>query len=120
MENVGYEPDTIYATVHTPGSVHDPGRVDRGGQITVPHPFAAFHVYAVEWRADRLDFFCDGEKYFTYRKDSRYPDYWRFDRPFYVLLNLAIGGNWGGAQGIDDSIFPLTYLIDYVRYYQWE
>ncbi len=120
MENVGYEPDTIYATVHTPGSVHNPGKVDKGGQITVAAPFAGFHVYAVEWRADRLDFFCDGEKYFTYKKDARYPDYWRFDRPFYVLLNLAVGGNWGGTQGIDDGIFPLTYLIDYVRYYEWE
>lgn len=120
MENVGYEPDTIYATVHTPGSVNDPGKVDKGGSVHVDGPFAGFHVYAVEWRADRLDFFCDDEKYFTYRKDARYPHYWRFDRPFYLLLNTAVGGNWGGAQGIDDAIFPLRYFIDYVRYYQWE
>jgi beta-glucanase (GH16 family) len=120
MENVGYEPDTIYATVHTPGSVHDPGKVDKGGSLHVDDPFAGFHVYAMEWREDRLDFFVDGQRYFTYRKDARYPDYWRFDRPFYLLLNTAVGGNWGGAQGIDDAIFPLRYSIDYVRYYQWE
>ena len=120
MENVGYEPDMIYATVHTPGSVNDPGKVDRGGHIDIADPFSGFHVYAVEWHSDRLDFFVDGEKYFTYRKDSRYPDYWRFDRPFYLLLNTAIGGNWGGQQGIDDAIFPLRYVIDYVRYYLWE
>lgn len=120
MENVGYEPDTIYATVHSPGSVHDPGRVDKGGQITVPTPYAGFHVYALEWRPDCLDFFVDGHRYFSYAKDSRYPDYWRFGKPFYLLLNTAIGGTWGGQQGIDDRIFPLRYFIDYVRYYQWE
>ena len=118
MENVGYEPDRIYATVHTPGSVNRPGLVTRGGHIDIPEPFADFHLYAVEWRADRLDFFLDGQKYFTYKRDSRYPDYWRFDKPFYVLLNLAIGGSWGGMHGIDDSVFPLKYYIDYVRYYQ--
>jgi len=120
MENVGYEPDMIYATVHTPGSVNDPGKVDRGGHIDIADPFSDFHVYAVDWHTDRLDFFVDGEKYFTYRKDTRYPHYWRFDRPFYLLLNTAIGGNWGGQQGIDDAIFPLRYVIDYVRYYLWE
>jgi len=120
MENVGYEPDTIYATVHTPGSVNDPGRVDRGGRITVPAPYADFHVYAVEWHPDRLEFYVDEAKYFTYRKDDRYPAYWRFGKPFYILLNTAIGGTWGGQHGIDDGIFPLKYSIDYVRYYQWE
>jgi beta-glucanase (GH16 family) len=120
MENVGYEPDTIYATVHTPGSVNDPGQVERGGHIDIPSPFNDFHVYAVEWQDDRLDFYCDGTMYFTYRKNANYPSYWRFDRPFYLLLNLAIGGTWGGAHGIDDAIFPLRYEIDYVRYYEWE
>jgi beta-glucanase (GH16 family) len=118
MENVGYEPDTIYATVHTPGSVNDPGRVVKGGHIDVTRPFDDFHVYAVEWREDRLEFSCDDVRYFSYAKDDRYPAYWRFDRPFYLLLNLAIGGTWGGAQGIDDAIFPLRYDIDYVRYYR--
>jgi beta-glucanase (GH16 family) len=120
MENVGYEPDTIYATVHTPGSVNRPGLVTRGGHIDIPDPFADFHVYAVEWKTNSLEFFLDGRKYFIYARDSRYPDYWRFDKPFYLLLNLAIGGNWGGTRGIDDTIFPLKYSIDYVRYYEWE
>jgi beta-glucanase (GH16 family) len=120
MENVGYEPDRIYATVHTPGSVNDPGRLEKGGHIDVADPFAGFHVYAVEWRVDRMDFFVDDKKYFTYEKSATYPDYWRFDRPFYLLLNTAIGGTWGGRQGVDDDIFPLKYFIDYVRYYQWK
>lgn len=120
MENVGYEPDRIYATVHTPGSVDHPGLVVRGGHIDIPDPFADFHVYAVEWDTDRLAFFVDDRQYFTYKKDDGHPDYWRFDKPFYVLLNTAIGGNWGGQNGIDDGIFPLKYSIDYVRYYQWE
>ena len=86
----------------------------------IARPFDDFHVYAVEWRESRLDFYCDDVRYFSYAKDDRYPAYWRFDRPFYLLLNLAIGGTWGGAQGIDDSIFPLRYEIDYVRYYRWD
>ncbi|MCK7468636.1 MAG: glycoside hydrolase family 16 protein [Desulfosudis oleivorans] len=119
MENVGYEPDTIYATVHTPGSVNDPGRWSGAGTSTYP-PFDGFHVYAVEWQDDRLDFSCDDTTYFTYRKNASFPSYWRFDRPFYLLLNLAIGGTWGGAHGIEDTIFPLRYAIDYVRYYEWD
>ncbi len=110
MENVGYEPDTIYATVHTPGSVNDPGKVDKGGSVDVDDPFAGFHVYAVEWRADRLDFFCDDENYFTYRKDTRYPDYWRFDRPFYLLLNTAIGGDLGRRSGHRRRHLPVQVL----------
>ena len=86
----------------------------------LPDPSADFHVYAVERHSDRLDFFVDDQKYFTYKKGARYPDYWRFDKSFYLLLNTAIGGNWGGQMGIDDSIFPLKYTIDNVRYYQWE
>jgi beta-glucanase (GH16 family) len=120
MENVGYEPDTIYATVHTPGSVNRHGLVTNSGHIDISDPYADFHVYAVEWREGRLEFHLDGRNYFTYAKDGRYPDYWRFDKPFYLLLNLAIGGNWGGEKGIDDNIFPLKYCIDYVRYYQLE
>jgi hypothetical protein len=65
-------------------------------------------------------FWAESQKYFTYKKDARFPDYWRFVKPFYLLLNLAIGGNWGGEKGINDSFFPLKYYIDYVRYYQWE
>jgi beta-glucanase (GH16 family) len=78
-------------------------------------------VYAIEWSGERIDFFVDDRKYFTYVKESDAgEDAWPFDRPFYLILNLAIGGAWGGQQGIDEGIFPTRYEIDYVRVYERE
>jgi beta-glucanase (GH16 family) len=75
-------------------------------------------VYAVEWNAERMDFFVDDKKYFTFRNEGTGADVWPYDKEQYLILNLAIGGAWGGAKGIDDAIFPQKYLIDYVRIYQ--
>ena len=110
MEFVGYEPDLIHAHVHSVS----PGR---GGRITANKPFADFHVYALEWYDDRLDFYFDGVKYFTYSRKDEGVVAWPFDAPQYLILNLAIGGGWGGQKGIDDTIFPVEYQIDYVRIY---
>lgn len=117
MENVGYDPLRIHATVHTPGSKRDPEAVIRSNSVKLNDAFSAFHVFAVEWYADRLDFFVDEKLILSYRKDDQLPEYWRFDKPHYLLLNLAVGGAWGGSQGIDNSIFPLKYYVDWVRYY---
>ena len=117
MENVGYDPKRFHATVHTPGSRKDPDAVIRSNSILLPDAYTNFHVFAVEWHEDRLDFFVDEKLTLSYRKDVTLPQYWRFDKPHYLLLNLAIGGAWGGAHGIDDSIFPLKYYVDWVRYY---
>jgi hypothetical protein len=82
-------------------------------------PFDDWHVYALEWHSDRLDFFVDDKKYFTYPKETdAKEDVWPFDQPCYLILNLAIGGTWGGQHGIDDAIFPQRFEIDYVRIYQ--
>ena len=110
MEFVGYEPDFIYAHVHT-------GNSGRGDKIIVEKPFADFHVYALEWYDDRLDFYFDGVKYYTCSRKGEGIGEWPFDAPQYLILNLAIGGGWGGQKGIDDSIFPVEYQIDYVRIY---
>lgn len=118
MENVGFEPNRIYATVHTPGTRKDASKVKQGNSLMLEDAHTAFHVYAVEWYPDRLDFFLDGRKYHTYAKESTLPDYWRFDKPQYLLLNLAFGGAWGGTKGVDESVLPLQYSIDWVRYYQ--
>lgn len=118
MENVGFEPDTIHAAIHTVSTEKKYSLLKNGGRVDIPRPYADFHVYAVDWRPEKIDFLVDGRIYFTYRKDPADPDAWHFDKPCYVILNTAIGGSWGGQKGIDDSIFPLTFLIDYVRYYQ--
>lgn len=117
MEFVGYEPGIIHANIHTRKYNHVQ-KNGKGDKITIADASQAFHVYALEWTADRLDFLVDDQKYFTYRNEGSGRDAWPFDQAQYLILNLAIGGSWGGARGIDDAGFPQRYLIDYVRVYQ--
>jgi beta-glucanase (GH16 family) len=117
MENVGFEPTRIHGTVHTAAYNHVQGTA-RGSSVTIASPWEDFHVYAMEWYPDRIDVFVDGQKYFTFRNEGTGSRTWPFDKPQYLLLNLAIGGSWGGQKGIDDSRFPHRYLIDYVRVYK--
>jgi beta-glucanase (GH16 family) len=81
-----------------------------------------FHVYAIEWLPDKIKFFYDGELQYTYNpsmlKDGLTYKEWPFDRRFHLLINLAFGGNWGGARGVNYDILPVQYEIDYVRVYQ--
>jgi beta-glucanase (GH16 family) len=116
MEFVGYEPDFIYGSVHTFDYIVG-GLKSRSGQIALIGPLD-FHVYAIEWYDDKIDFYLDDEKYFSCTRDTTHTGNWPFDVPQYLLLNLAIGGSWGGIEGIDDSIFPVEYYIDYVRIYR--
>ncbi len=117
MENVGFDPLRIHASVHTAAYNHVIG-TQKTAIVSVADPSADFHVYAMEWYADRIDIFVDGEKYFTFRNEGTGSRTWPFDKPHYLLINLAIGGGWGGQKGIDDSSFPQRYLIDYVRIYK--
>ncbi|HEV2211266.1 MAG TPA: glycoside hydrolase family 16 protein [Verrucomicrobiae bacterium] len=117
MEFVGFDPGKIHANVHTAKYNHVK-KNGKGGQTTVPDASQAFHVYALEWDHDKLDFFVDDHKYFTYENEGSGAAAWPFDKPQYLILNLAIGGEWGGQHGIDDAAFPQRYEIDYVRVYQ--
>jgi beta-glucanase (GH16 family) len=119
MEFVGYEPDKVYANVHTGDYNHSKG-TGRGSSITYNRPFDAFHIYALEWYDDRMDFYFDDTKYFTCTRKNEGVGEWPFTAPQYLLINLAIGGAWGGIKGIDDAIFPVKYQIDYVRGYSLE
>ncbi|MFN3485513.1 MAG: family 16 glycosylhydrolase [Planctomycetota bacterium] len=117
MENVGFDPETIYATVHTRKYNHVKGN-SKGGRIRLARPFDRFIVYAMEWFPDRIDFFADQEKYFTYVNDGSGADAWPFDRPQYLILNVAVGGTWGGQKGVDETVFPQQMRVDYVRVYE--
>lgn len=118
MEFVGYKPTTIHANVHTKAYNHVK-KTGKGDQIQLKAPHADFHVYAIEWTPGKIDFYLDDTKYFTFEKEEGGGvDVWPFDAPQYLLLNLAIGGSWGGQKGIDESIFPQTFEIDYVRVYE--
>jgi beta-glucanase (GH16 family) len=118
MEHVGYDPNLIHANIHTKAYNHSIG-TNKGNQIEIQDPWADFHLYALEWDQDRLDFFLDDSLYFTFENDQAgNSDTWPFDKPHYLLINLAYGGSWGGNQGVDVGALPLEYLIDYVRYYK--
>lgn len=117
MEHVGYEPDVLHGTTHSPTNFATNGR---SGKQSVPGMTSEFHVFSAEWSPDHIDFQVDGQTYFTDRPPSNTPEAWPFTGPQHMLLNLAIGGAWGGANGIDDAIFdrPVKMLVDYVRVYQ--
>jgi beta-glucanase (GH16 family) len=117
MENVGFEPNVIHGTVHTRAFNGAQG-TQKGSQTSVAGAADAFHVYAMEWFPDRISFFVDGQAYFTFANDHSGNADWPFDQPQFLVLNTAVGGDWGGQQGIDDGIFPQKFLIDYVRVYE--
>jgi beta-glucanase (GH16 family) len=117
MENVGFDPDKVHFTVHTQAFNHTKN-TGVGRAITVPRPYADFHAYGLIWTPGKIEFFFNGRKVHEFANDGQGEAHWPFDQPFHLLMNLAIGGAWGGQKGIDESILPLEYRIDYVRVWQ--
>ena len=117
MENVGYKPDTIFGSIHTKAYYWRINTQKTKGFL-VPDNDMAFHVYALEWDTDQISFFVDDNKYLSFANEKKTFAEWPFDQRFHLLLNLAVGGDWGGQKGIDDKIFPQKMLVDYVRVYQ--
>ncbi len=114
MEFVGHDPNHVHGTVHYDV---DGQHTFKGNKIETQAPYNDFHIYVIEWFEDRIDFYFDETKYNTFLIDEAGNcEGNRFRKPFYLLINLALGGTWGGE--IDDSIFPQKYLIDYVRVYE--
>lgn len=114
MEHVGFDPGKVHGTVHTEAFNHAIG-TQKGAQKMVPDFSEEFHTYAIDWTAAKIDFFIDGQKYFTFGNSGKDYQEWPFDQPFHLILNIAVGGNWGGAQGVDPAIWPQRMEVDYVR-----
>lgn len=117
MENVGYEPHLVHGTVHGPG--YSGGE---GISASYMHPqgwsFADdFHVFAIDWAPDRITWSVDGVAYRTVTPADTGGDPWVFNHPFFLILNVAVGGNWPGYPD-GSTQFPQTMLVDYVRVYQ--
>lgn len=118
MEYVGYRPNVTQATTHTDLYNHTIN-TEKTGTKDIQNAETEFHVYGLEWTEDQITGYVDGIAYFTFKNDHLGDKRtWPFDTPFYLKLNLAIGGNWGGLQGVSEDIFPAKYEIDYVRVYQ--
>jgi len=115
MENIGIQPATLY------GSIHGPGFIGGNLSTTINLPTGAladdFHIYAVEWQAGEIDLYLDSTLYAAYTPASLPPgSTWVFDQPFFLILNVAVGGGWPGPPDAS-TVFPQTMLVDYVRVY---
>lgn len=125
MENVGYMPGVIHGTVHTAAYNHVK-KTQRGAttRLSAPASENDWHVYAMEWGPERVELFLDGVKYFSFENEHKTEKggdaEWPFAQPFYLKLNLAFGGAWGGVKGVDEKALPQRMEVDYVRYYQRE
>lgn len=117
MEHVGFAQGRVHATVHTKKYNHVVG-TQRGDTIRVNDCSDNFHVYSVQWDSSQVAMSVDSLVYFTFKNEGSGYDAWPFDNPFHLLLNIAVGGNWGGQQGVDSTIWPQRMEIDYVRVYK--
>lgn len=117
MENVGYDPLDVVGTVHTEAYNHGKN-TQKGATIAVPDNASAFHVYAVEWYKDSILFLVDNTIYHRFKNEYKTFAEWPFDKRHHLLLNIAMGGNWGGLEGIDATLTKAEMVIDYVRVFQ--
>ncbi|MGV3459259.1 MAG: glycoside hydrolase family 16 protein [Flavobacterium sp.] len=113
LEYVGKEPHMVFTSLHTKDS--------HGETInTKKTPFAnieeGWHTYAINWTKDKIEFFVDDKSVYTFAPENKTTKVWPFDQPFYFIVNVAIGGNFGGPA-VDDKIFPQEYMVDYIRVY---
>jgi beta-glucanase (GH16 family) len=117
MEYVGYDTGMIYGTIHTEAYNHTLG-TQKGGNTTLTDETDTFHVYKMTWTQDKIEFYVDDKKYYSF--GNPHIDYttWPFDKRFHLIMNLAVGGSWGGSQGVDPTAFPTRMEVDYIRVYQ--
>ena len=113
MEYVGKKPSVIYTSMHTPSSF---GNTINSKQTTKPNVEEEFHVYKMTWTEESITFYIDEEEVYTYNPEEKNDKTWPYNKPFYLILNMAIGGDFGGPE-VDDSIFPKDFTVDYIRVY---
>jgi beta-glucanase (GH16 family) len=117
MEHVGFDPGVVHATAHT-GAYNHTRNNHRTATTTIPDACTEFHRYQLHWTANRVVVGVDDRNYYQYSNDGSGNAEWPFDSPQFLILNIAVGGDWGGQMGINDAIFPITMEVDYVRVYQ--
>ena len=117
MENVGFDPDMAHFTIHSTG-LDGNGHEASSGRVEVPSLSDAFHVYTLDWTPERIEWRLDGRIVHVYAKAEPKGVKWVYDKPQYLMLNLAMGGAWGGQKGVDPAVYPAKFEVDYVRVYQ--
>ena len=119
MEHVGHDPGVIHASAHSRDYQWQAG-TQKTGVTTVGDATEAFHTYVLEWTPEVLRAYVDETLFFEYENEGLGWTKWPYDKPFYLILNIAVGGAWGSVKGIDEDAFPQVMEIDYVRVYQAE
>jgi beta-glucanase (GH16 family) len=114
LEYVGKEPSIIFTSLHTQDS-H--GNTINTKKSKIENIEQGFHLYAIDWTKDKIDFFVDNILVYTFNPTVKDQNTWPYDQPFFILLNVAIGGNFGGPA-VDDAIFPQEFIVDYIKVYQ--
>lgn len=117
MEHVGYDQNRIHGTVHT-AAYNGMIGTQKSGQIIVEDCAQEFHDYSIIWNEEKIEWFVDDEKYFEYFIEDGSKEVWPFNKPFHLILNVAVGGDWGGSKGVDDTIWPQRMEIDYVKVFK--
>lgn len=117
MEHVGYDQDKVHVTVHTKAYNHSIN-TQRGKNILVPGASTEFHLYRVDWTPYAVRGYIDNKQMFEFINEGTGAAAWPFDKRFHLLLNIAVGGNWGGSKGVDTGVFPQSMEVDYVRVYK--
>lgn len=115
MENIGFNPKDVFQAVHKGTSSN---KTSKGQFFDKKINTSDYNIYAIEWTKDKIDFYINGDKNFTVKGDLSDPTNWPFTKDQFIIMNIAIGGGWGGQQGIDDSTFPHFMHVDYVRVYE--
>ena len=118
MEHVGYDEGNIHSSIHTTDYNHMNG-TQQSGSTQISTVTESFHLYSLEWDSTYLRFSIDDNPYFFIYNDSDGDvNKWPFDHKHYIILNLAVGGDWGGVQGIDQNAFPMEMEVDFVKVYK--
>jgi beta-glucanase (GH16 family) len=117
MEHVGFHQGYIHGSIHCKKYYHVIG-TQKTDTVYVPDCSSVFHVYSLEWDKKIIKVAVDGKVYFSFANEHKGYEYWPFDNKMHLILNIAVGGNWGGQKGVDDKAFPMKMEVDYVRVYQ--
>ena len=117
MEHVGFDQDIVHTSVHTNAFNHKNG-THKTAHDKVSGATRKFHTYAMEWDPDFIQWYIDGEPFYRFDNPREGTAKWPFDIPFYLIINLAIGGTWGAQEGVDEKMEEARMYVDYVRVYQ--
>lgn len=114
LEYIGKEPDMVFTSLHTQAS-H--GNTINTKKTKIENIEEGFHLYITNWTKDKIEFFIDGKLVYTFSPEVKSEEIWPFNQPFFIILNQAVGGNFGGPE-VDNSIFPQEFIIDYIKVYK--